>query len=98
MGYFLVLVQLVISVIALGGVLSACEIGVWWVKWGGRFVYWVILGSVGCVLGGLVWGFMGGEKRDEEKGRSWDREEEKNREKGDVRVTDGNLGSVTRDG
>ncbi|PMD15577.1 hypothetical protein NA56DRAFT_332040 [Hyaloscypha hepaticicola] len=38
-GYFLVLVQLVISLIALGGVLSACEIGVWWVKWGGRFVY-----------------------------------------------------------
>lgn len=33
-------------------------------KMGCRFVYGGILGFVGCVLGGLVWGFMGGEKRD----------------------------------
>ncbi len=53
-GYILIVVQLVISIIALGGVLGACMISLWGLKLGGRVVH-------GCILEGLFFVLMGGE-------------------------------------
>ncbi len=65
-GYILVVVQLVISVLALGGVLSACGASLWWLIWGGCFVYGGIFGDL--VLG--IWvGRRGMTRRKGEEGK-----------------------------